>query len=68
MGQLNVRLSDRAEARLSRLCDLLNLNKKDAIERSIAHLLGTLEEGGKAYLIPPSELPPGGHADEGPEG
>jgi hypothetical protein len=55
MAQLNVRLSDRGEARLERLCDVLGMGKTDVVERSLVHLLATLERGEKADLVVPSE-------------
>jgi hypothetical protein len=55
MAQLNVRLSDRGEARLERLCDLLGMSKTDVVERGLVHLLATLERREKADLVVPSE-------------
>jgi hypothetical protein len=55
MAQLNVRLSDRGEVRLERLCDLLGMGKTDVVERSLVHLLATLERREKADLVVPSE-------------
>jgi hypothetical protein len=55
MAQLNVRLSDRGEVRLERLCDLLGMGKTDVVERALVHLLSTLERREKADLVVPSE-------------
>ena len=55
MAQLNVRLSDRGEARLGRLCTLLGMGKTDVVERSLVHLLATLERREKADMVVPSE-------------
>jgi len=55
MAQLNVRLSDRGEARLERLCDLLGMSKTDVVERSLVHLMATLERREKADMVVPSE-------------
>jgi len=55
MAQLNVRLSDRGEVRMERLCDLLGMGKTDVVERALVHLLATIERREKADLVVPSE-------------